>query len=228
MRFKQLDLDSCGRATGLVVVVDVIRAFTTAAYAFAAGAEKIILVSTVEEALGHKAQDPDVLVIGEVGGLPPAGFDYGNSPTQIAALDLRGRTLIQRTGAGTQGAVRSVKADRLLAASFCVASATADYIRLTWLEETAFVLSGVAAGGRGDEDRACAEYLQALVEDKDPDPAPFVRRVYESQDAQMHLDPDQPQFPASDLEYCTRISNFDFAMPIARLNGGLVMRAIKP
>jgi hypothetical protein len=44
----------------------------------------------------------------------------------------------------------------------------------------------------------------------------------------MHLDPAQPQFPASDLDYCTQIDRFDFAMPIARLDGQLVMRAIRP
>jgi 2-phosphosulfolactate phosphatase len=38
-------------ATGVVVVIDVMRAFTTAAYAFAAGIREIELVATVEEAL---------------------------------------------------------------------------------------------------------------------------------------------------------------------------------
>jgi 2-phosphosulfolactate phosphatase len=39
------------QASGVVVVVDVMRAFTTAAYAFAAGATEVDLVATVEEAL---------------------------------------------------------------------------------------------------------------------------------------------------------------------------------
>lgn len=228
MKFYQVGLEACAEATGLVVIVDVIRAFTTAAYAFGAGAAKIILVSTVEEALAHKQLDPEMVLIGEVNGLPPAGFDFGNSPTEIAAQELRGATIVQRTGAGTQGAVRSVRADRLLAASFCVASAAAEYIRLAALEDTTFVISGMDETGRGDEDRACAEYIQALVEAGAPDPAPFIRRVFESRDAAMHLDPAQPQFPASDLEYCTRIDQFEFAMPIARADGQLVMRAVKP
>ena len=40
-----------GGVVGAVVVVDVIRAFSTAAYAFGAGAAEIFLVDTVEEAL---------------------------------------------------------------------------------------------------------------------------------------------------------------------------------
>jgi hypothetical protein len=38
---------------------------------------------------------------------------------------------------------------------------------------------------------------------------------------------DHPQAPLSDLDYCTRINEFDFAMPIHRENNQLVMRAAK-
>jgi 2-phosphosulfolactate phosphatase len=50
---------------GAVVVIDVIRAFSTAAYAFDAGASAIYLVATVDEALAFKAAHPDVLAMGE-------------------------------------------------------------------------------------------------------------------------------------------------------------------
>ena len=56
---------------------------------------------------------------GEVGGLRPEGFDFGNSPTYINDADLSGLTMIHRTSAGTQGVVRSqgdvVAGERLLA-----------------------------------------------------------------------------------------------------------------
>ncbi len=58
---------------GAVVVVDVIRAFTTAACAFAAGADAIYLVATVEEALAFKHRTPGALAVGEVGGHRPGG-----------------------------------------------------------------------------------------------------------------------------------------------------------
>src|SRR5689334_4784583 len=85
--------------TGAIVTIDVIRAFTTAAHAFAAGAREIFLVGTVEEALAFKAQYPGVLAMGEAGGLRPAGFDLSNSPVQAARADLAGRTLVHRTSA---------------------------------------------------------------------------------------------------------------------------------
>jgi hypothetical protein len=55
----------------------------------------------------------------------------------------------------------------------------------------------------------------------------FIRRVIESRDASQHLG-DHPQLPKSDLDYCTRIDAFDFAMPIERKDGFLIMRAAQP
>jgi hypothetical protein len=58
---------------GAVVVIDVIRAFTTAAHAFASGASEIYLVGTVDEALAFKAAHPGTLAMGEAHGLRPDG-----------------------------------------------------------------------------------------------------------------------------------------------------------
>ena len=74
-----------GEARGAVVVVDVLRAFTTAAYAFAAGARRIWLTESVDQALAMKAARPDLLAMGEDGGRRIAGFDHSNSPAEIAA-----------------------------------------------------------------------------------------------------------------------------------------------
>ncbi|HMB23158.1 MAG TPA: 2-phosphosulfolactate phosphatase, partial [Anaerolineales bacterium] len=116
MKFHYTNLETCHTATGAVIVIDVIRAFTNAAFALARGAKEIYPVGTVEEALHLRAALPNSLACGEVGGVPPKEFDFGNSPTQTSTLDLNGRTIIQRTSAGTQGIVRSVNASTTLAA----------------------------------------------------------------------------------------------------------------
>lgn len=222
IKFAYLDNDNCHAATGLVVVIDVIRAFSNAAYAFSVGAESITLVSGVEEALALKAQIPGALVMGEVGGLPPPGFDFGNSPTEIVRQDLRGKHLIQRTGAGTQGAVRSVNAERLFAASFAVAGATVQVIQRLQPERVTFVITG---RNFGDEDLSCAQYIQARLKGQEPDPAPHLDRVRKSVEIR-HM----AGFPnlESDLDYCTRLDACNFAMPISRENGRLVMCALTP
>lgn len=224
MKFKYATLETCHTASGLVIVIDVLRAFSNAAYAFSRGAKEIILVSTVEEALGLKSKFPHSKIMGEVGGLPPAGFDFGNSPTQIRQEDLTGLTLIQRTGAGTQGAVRCVKAETLLATSFVVAGSTVRQVLKIAPPEVTFVVTG---GENNEEDLSCAEYLEALLKGQNPDTKPFVKRVYDSRDAEEHLDPNRPEFPETDLDYCTRINHFNFFMPITRKSGQLVMRAIQ-
>lgn len=223
MKFNYTTLETCHTASGIVLVIDVLRAFSTAAYAFSCGAKEIHLVSGVEEALELKEQTINSKVMGEVGGLPPEGFDFGNSPTRILEQDLTGITLIQRTGAGTQGAVRSKNADVLLAVSFVVAKATMEYVLRLKPEEITFVITG---GADNAEDLACAEFLQKQFLGQAVDTPNYIHRVISSRDALQHMD-DHPQFPRSDLDYCTRINAFDFAMPITRENNQLVVRAVK-
>lgn len=226
MKFHYTDLESCHEATGIVLVIDVLRAFSTAAYALARGAKEILLVSTVEEALQLKSETGNARAMGEVGGIRPDDFDFGNSPTYINEANLSGITMVHRTSAGTQGVVRCRRAEVILAASFVVANATARYVRKLEVPEVTFVITGKSYNG-GDEDLACAEYLEGLLREEHLEERPFIRRVMESRDAFPHLDPAQKEFPFSDLEYCAQIDRFDFAMPINRENGRYIMRAAK-
>jgi 2-phosphosulfolactate phosphatase len=225
LKFHYTDLEDCHTAKGIVIVIDVLRAFSTAAYAFSRGAKEVLLVSTVEEALSLKSHIPNAKAMGEVGGLRPEGFDFGNSPTYINEVDLSGMTIIHRTSAGTQGVVRSQGAEVMLASSFVVAHATAQYVFDLAAPEVTFVITGKSYNG-GDEDFACAEYLENLLKGNQPDVKPYIQRVLESRDAFPHLDPAQREFPLSDLDFCTHIDKFDFAMPITRENGRLIMRPL--
>lgn len=227
LNFHYTDLEDCHTAQGVVIVIDVLRAFSTAAYAFSRGAREIFLVSTVDEALALKSAIPNSRAMGEVGGLRPDGFDFGNSPTHIDEADLSGITMIHRTSAGTQGVVRSQGAEIMLAASFVVANATARYVSNLAVPEVTFVITGRSYNG-GDEDLACAEYLEELLRGNQPDLKPFIKRIMESKDAFPHLDPEQRDFPFSDLEYCSQVDKFDFAMLITREDGKLIMRPMKP
>jgi 2-phosphosulfolactate phosphatase len=227
MRIERATRDTCGAATSAVVVIDVIRAFTTAAFAFAAGARDVVLTGEVDEALALRARFPGALAMGEVGGLMIPGFDFGNSPADLAGHDLRGRRMIQRTSAGTQGMVLSLRAETLLAASFVCAGATARYIRQHAPECVTFVITGIHPTRDGDEDAACADYIAALLDGRTPDPAPYLRRVIESDSGQIFTDPAQPDFSPGDLDFCTDVDRFDFAMLAERQDGLLVMRPVK-
>lgn len=225
VKFLRSTLDNCSNATGVVVVIDVLRAFTTAAYAFAAGVEDITLTSKIEEAFEWRSRISDSLLMGEVDGLPIPGFDLGNSPNQFSELDLRGKHLIQRTTSGTQGVIRCKNADVLLAASFTVADATARYIRSYSPQEVTFVITGLRAGGWGDEDLACADYIEQLLDGRSPNFEPYLLRVRGSLPGRMFIDPLRPELPVEDLEYSLQLDRFNFAMPIKKQDQRLIMYA---
>jgi 2-phosphosulfolactate phosphatase len=209
---SHVTLDDAGRALGVVVVVDVLRAFTVGAFALAAGARAIRCVGTVEEALAVRDANPGSLAMGEHHhGRPVPGFDLGNSPTGLRGVDLAGRLLVHRSSAGTQGLVGAAPAARhLFAASFVCAGATAAAVRALEPDQVTFVATGVDHRD-GDEDIACAEYIAALLEGGDVDAQPYLRRVRASDAAQPFLD-GHPDFPAGDLDEAVRLDAVDFAL----------------
>jgi 2-phosphosulfolactate phosphatase len=221
-------LETCATAEGLVVVIDVVRAFTTAAYAFAAGASEILLAGTVEEALALRASHPGARVMGEVGGFPPPGFDYGNSPQEMLGADLDGVRLIQRTSAGTQGIVRSERASSLLAASFVCAGATVRIIRQLAPDSVTFVVTGMGVEVDGDEDRACGEYMAALLEDGVTDPTPYLARVGAAIRRAGAVHPERAAMLTDDETFCTALDRFPFAMRVEWARGHYVMSAVVP
>jgi len=72
----------------LVIVIDVLRAFTTACYAMNNNPKDYIVVGDLNLAYKLKDENPDYILIGERKGLKLSGFDYGNSPTEIKDLEL--------------------------------------------------------------------------------------------------------------------------------------------
>jgi 2-phosphosulfolactate phosphatase len=227
MNIEFATLDTCADAAGVVVVIDVRRAFTTAAYAYGAGVNRILLAGTAGEALALRERFPGSLVMGEVDGLPVAEFDLWNSPAQMSALKLPGRTLIQRTSSGTQGIVRSIRAEHLLAASFAVAGATAKAIRTRAPNLVTFVITGGSPDDPryGLEDRACAEYIAALLRDEHPDWRGFMR--WEPFFREVHQlgklpEPLRSQFYA-DLSICCIVDRWPWALVVGRQENLLIM-----
>ena len=129
MQIDILDLiEGAKQARGLTVIIDVFRAFSTACYVVRNGASEIIPVGDVELAYQLKEENSDCVLMGERKGKILPGFDYGNSPTEIEAIDFSGKTIIQTTSAGTQGFANAKEADELISGSFVNAGAIVSYI----------------------------------------------------------------------------------------------------
>ena len=211
-------------AEGTVVIIDVFRAFTTAAIAFDRGADRIVLVAEVDEALELYCRGVGDLTMGEVDGKRPHGFDFGNSPYEISQADLAGKTIVQSTRAGTVGVAAAAKAESVYLGSFVVAEATVRCI----LREDPALVSLIAMGDRGayrsDEDEQCALYMRNLLEGRKPDDAAVRSLVMDGGQTQKFFDDTQSQYHPQDVELALQLNRFPFAMKISREDGLLVAR----
>jgi 2-phosphosulfolactate phosphatase len=112
-----------GPSREVCIVVDVLRASSTAVAMMASGAQAILVAADVDEARRQARDLPDHLLCGERGGLPPPGFDYGNSPREFAALDLKGRRAILCTSNGTKAIGACAEAPLVLVGALLNAAA---------------------------------------------------------------------------------------------------------
>lgn len=83
------------------IVVDVLRATTTIAVLFDRGVRDITVAAS-QELARTIASERDALLCGELGGLPPEGFDHGNSPVEFQNADVEGRHIVLFTTNGTR------------------------------------------------------------------------------------------------------------------------------
>ena len=211
-------VEGAREARGVVVVIDVLRAFTVSAYALAGGASEVVYVAEVEEAIRVAEAIPGALLSAEVDGLPVAGVAISNSPTMIAAADLEGRTLVQRSSAGVQALLAAVEADALLGGALVVAGATVR--RIAELEPELVTL--VASRPDHPEDTACAAYLAGLLGGGRPDLASLLAPLRAS-DRYAELAAGRwPGFPASDLELALATDRFDFPLAVETGEDGLL------
>ncbi|GGY20777.1 2-phosphosulfolactate phosphatase [Streptomyces djakartensis] len=208
MEARFLGIGELVEAPSVAVVVDVMRAFTVAAWAFAQGAEEIVLAGSLDEALELKARHPEWVALKD--GPPAPGFDMVNSPGMLRSVDLGGRTVVHKTTAGTVGALAVKEASLVLCAGFVVAGATARVLRARECESVTFVVTG--EGGRAEEDLACAQYIARRVTEAEVDATEFLRRAGGSRAAAELAEGVRRGVHPDDVGLCLELDRFPFAM----------------
>lgn len=136
----------------IIAVVDCLRATTMATALLDAGALAVIAAAT-ESLARQLAASTGALLAGEVGGLPPVGFDLGNSPAAVDPTMVAGREVALFTTNGTRALAaaqgRTVIAGAATNASACArALARSDSALIVCAGEvggTAFALEDFAA-----------------------------------------------------------------------------------
>lgn len=217
-------------ARGVAVVVDVFRAFTCTPLLFSLGIERSILVAEAAEALALKSRDPNLILIGEIGGSPIEGFDLGNSPSQILKQEpgfFQGRTIVQRTSAGVQGALAAIRAaEEVLLGSYLVAGATAQYLRAKAPEQVSIIAMGVQLKAKAPEDEWCARYLAHRLGAGDYDHNQALRDIIFQETTQKFLRGDQPHYPPEDPILCLQRDIYDFVLQAVEKDGLVSVRKI--
>jgi len=213
-------LPGAQRASGTAVVVDVFRAFTCAPFMFALGLKESVLVSTPREAFDLKTARPGLILVGEVGGMPINGFDLGNSPMEILEKGrdyFQGKTAVQRTSAGVQGALAATAAaDEVLVAGYVTAAATARVILTNRPARVTIVGMGIELKEKAPEDEWCARYIAGLLGGPPYDHLKALREILHHPTTRKFLDPGQPVFPVEDPLLCLQRDLFDFALEARR------------
>jgi len=113
-------------ASSAVVVLDVLRATTTIMFALAAGAESIVPLGTVDAARLERDRRPGSVLAGERLGVPPAGFDLGNSPSAMTVDAVGGRTVVISTTNGTRAILAAAHCRRVVMGALVNSAAVAE------------------------------------------------------------------------------------------------------
>jgi len=162
-----LPAEAAAIATKAYIVVDVLRATTTIATLFARGMTSLVAAGRIELARELAASEHRLLM-GEVHGLPPEGFDFGNSPVEAAAAPVAGRGGVLFTTNGTAALCLLAGRGAVFAGAAANATALAAYVAARYASATV-VCAGNGAGARFSlEDFAAAGMIVGALSDAAP------------------------------------------------------------
>jgi len=228
-------LDGAKDARGLTVIIDVFRAFSTACYVYDLGAVKIIPIGEIDQAYRLKEKNSDFVLIGERNEQKPAGFDFGNSPSQLKAEKITGKTIVHTTSSGTQGIANAKKADEIITGSFVNAAAIVKYIQQKQPKTVSLVCMGYACEYPTDEDTLCAEWIKNDLEKESPSftTASFRRakltegggiknrsfaemvEIIRTGSGARFFDPEKQSWsPKADFDLCLDLNRFNFVLKV--------------
>ena len=212
------------------VVLDILRATSSMITALANGAEQILPVATIEEALAAKAEHPEALLCGERHGhritaeqAKGTDFNLGNSPREYTAELVAGKTLISTTTNGTRALRACSGAREIWVGSFLNLQATIDQLRLVKPERLVLVCSGTFEEAAMEDTLAAgamADALWDLFEDIE-DSAQIARSLHQSysdslnESIKLALNArrllEVPEL-AEDVSFCSQQSIHDFVV----------------
>ena len=214
-------IEGAKKAKGITVVIDVFRAFSFEAYCFAKGAKKVIPVGDIDLAYKLKEKNPDIILAGERHGKIMPGFDTGNSPSELMALDVKDKVVVHTTSAGTQGIANAKNADEIIGGSLVTAKAIAEYITKSGAKDVSLVWMGLEAISETEEDNLCAEYIKSLLEGTSLDMPKEIESLKTTSGAKFFDKAQNDVFPEADFPMCTELNKFNFVLRLKKSDDGV-------
>lgn len=214
MKIKKLKFfEGAAKAEGLTVIIDVFRAYTTAAYLFANQAEKIFIVSKIETARSLKEEFDNPVLIGERKGIKIKDFDFNNSPYFISQSNFAGKEIILSTSAGTKGIIAAENAAEIITGSFVNITAAAEYIKRKKPELVSLVAMGNNGVAEAAEDNLYAQELEKILNgEKSLTAAEIKNKLRSPAGDRFFREETQSEMPKEDFDYSLKINNFDFVI----------------
>ncbi len=161
------------------LVVDVLRATSVLAVLLDRGMQEIYPTNTIEDGLALRdelvAAGADAFLLGERGGLPPEGFDAGNSPTALETAEIATTVAVQATSNGTPALLACVGAPLVMPAA--VLNAGAVTRAAIEADRDVLIVCAGLGGGFGEDDVLAAGLLAERLTTAGATPGP------EAQDA---------------------------------------------
>ncbi|MEM9976154.1 MAG: 2-phosphosulfolactate phosphatase family protein [Cyanobacteria bacterium P01_D01_bin.2] len=223
------------------IAIDVLRATTTMAAAFAAGAEAIEAFSDLNKLVQASEQWPSEkrILAGERGGQRVDGFDLGNSPRDHSPERTAGRRLFMSTTNGTRCLERIQAVPLVMTAALTTRRAVVDKL-LAKQPETVWLVGSGWEGTNSLEDTVCAGAIihslmaktgHSFVDCTDNDSAVAAVALYDQWKDRMlelmHVATHGQRLlrlnNTADLEYCAQLDVMDI-VPEQESPGVLVNR----
>jgi 2-phosphosulfolactate phosphatase len=218
------------------VVFDVLRATSSIVTALGNGAEAIMPVEEISEALDIKRKFPDLLLAGERHGVRIEGalsggvpFDFGNSPREFTEEKVRGKRIVTTTTNGTLALRACAGAEMVLASSLLNIQATVEFLKKRTAPKLLLICAGtfdecakedvLGAGG------ICAQVFSSFDPEDVSDAANLARQSWKRDKEDLYRAVGsakngrrlltRPEL-RDDVNFCAQLDVFDFAVVLGR------------
>jgi 2-phosphosulfolactate phosphatase len=200
-------------ATRMGIVVDVLRATSTISQALAAGYKRVLCCAEIEEAralAGH-----GVMLGGERRAVRIPGFDFGNSPGEVAG-EPAGETLVLTTTNGTRLLLSAAeRCEEVLVCSLLNLGAVVHAVRAGGVDEVGVLCAGIAGEFALDDTYVAGRIAEALEGDSTDSALAAIRlaRTYASAEEALGASKSAANLRdvglGEDVSWCARESVLD-------------------